>query len=66
MNEDPQSPGKSLRTWILYGVIGIIALLFLSFFIESCDAEKIRICDDATGECTLESSCRPLLFDFFR
>jgi hypothetical protein len=65
MNEDQKSPRRSARTLVLYGVAAVIVLLLLSFFVETCESEKIRICDDATGDCSLESSCQPLIYSLF-
>jgi hypothetical protein len=65
MNKDQTSPKQSVRAWILYSFAIIVILLIISLVVESCDSEKIEICDTATGECALESSCRPLLFDLF-
>jgi hypothetical protein len=65
MNKDQKSPKRTVRTLVLYGASTAIVLLLLGFFIETCESEKIRICDDATGECTLESSCRPLVYSLF-
>lgn len=63
MNKDQTSPKRSARAWILYGLIAIVVLVFLSLFIQSCASEKVEICDVATGDCGYESSCQPLLFD---
>jgi hypothetical protein len=52
------------------GYIYLIALaailLLLSFIIESCDTEKVEICDTTTGDCSQESTCRPLIFDIVK
>jgi len=63
MNEDSQSPKKPKYTNILYLLTALTILLVASLVIESCDSEKVEICDTTTGECHFESSCRPLLFD---
>lgn len=65
MTEDQRSPKRSVRPLLLYGAATVIVLLLLSFFVETCESEKIRICDDATGDCTLESSCQPLIYSLF-
>lgn len=65
MNKDHESPKPSVQRFVAYGVIAVIVVMLLGFFIETCDSEKIRICDDATGDCTLESSCQPLIYSLF-
>ena len=51
--------------WVVYSIATVVILLALGLFIETCESEKIRICDDATGDCTLESSCQPLIYSLF-
>ncbi|HEY4489047.1 MAG TPA: hypothetical protein VJA87_01040 [Candidatus Paceibacterota bacterium] len=61
MNEDRQSPRKYKN--ILYPLAALLVLIGAGLVIESCDTEKVEVCDTTTGECRFESSCRPLLFD---
>ena len=65
MIEDQTSPKGSTRMWVVYSIATVVILLALGLFIETCESEKIRICDDATGDCTLESSCQPLIYSLF-
>ena len=66
MTEDQTSPRLSIPSWLLYPSITLGVILLSGLIIESCDTEKIQVCDTTTGACKLESSCRPLLFEFLR
>ena len=50
----------------VYLLAALLVLLVLSFVVESCDTEKVEICDTTTGDCDLESTCRPLIVDLIR
>jgi len=62
MAEEVRTP-LSTRTKLLYGLLTLVVLLILGFVIESCEAEKVEICDASTGECEFSSTCRPLILD---
>jgi hypothetical protein len=61
---EPQKRKRLPGYVYLLGVL--LVLLVLSFVIESCDTEKVEICDTTTGDCGLESTCRPLIFDIVK
>jgi|GEM_PF-4827805 len=62
MNEGQQNPKRKYQG-LLYLLTALVIVIVAGMVIESCDSEKIEVCDTTTGECHFESSCRPLLFD---
>ncbi|HEY0011018.1 MAG TPA: hypothetical protein VGB97_03900 [Candidatus Paceibacterota bacterium] len=57
---EPEAPGTIPLTVYFLALAAI--LIALGFIIESCDTEKVEICDTTTGQCDFVSSCRPLIF----
>jgi hypothetical protein len=65
MSEPEVTPRRRIPGYV-YLIAAILIALVLSVVIESCDTEKVEICDTTTGDCDFESTCRPLLFDIVR
>ena len=64
--DETQRPPMSAKARLLFALLFVGVLFILSLVIESCDTEKVQICDTTTGECDFESACRPLLLDIVR
>lgn len=63
---EPVEEQKRKIPGYVYALALLLGLFVLSLVIESCDTEKVEICDTTTGKCALESTCRPLLVEAVR